>query len=520
MSAARDERPTRRSLILAGGGMKVAFQAGVLEVWLDEAGLTFDHVDGASGGTLNLAMLCQGLSGSQIADSWRRFDPSLGFDLNLEEYMRPLRAESIATLDRFRRAIREAWRLDFGAIRASHVDATFNVYNFTKHALEALPPSVMTEDHLMAAISLPMWFPPVVIGGDTYVDSVFSTDANLEEAIRRGADEIWVIWTVSERGDWNDGFIAHYFQIIEMAANSNFRRIVRRIEDSNAAIARGERGEFDRVIRLRILRSEVPVHYVLALSADRLAEAVHLGVREARAWCDANGVPRKPGRDPARDVDAPRTSPGLSFSEVMKGHIARGDLDPRDALARGKREGTPLEVRLTITVDGVDRFVTSPEHEAKVEGNVVCDAFGGALPIERGTFNLLLDQRTDGAPDPTGKHMLYRLFFRDDRGRALTLSGRKDVRDDPGLDLWDDTSTLTTRIYRGHVSAALEPTAEVVASGILRIHLLDFMRQLTTFRAHGETAAERREALLRFGRLFLGKLWDVYGRDIVAYGPF
>ena len=39
----------RRSLILAGGGIKVAFQAGVLEVWLDEAGLSFDHVDAASG---------------------------------------------------------------------------------------------------------------------------------------------------------------------------------------------------------------------------------------------------------------------------------------------------------------------------------------------------------------------------------------------------------------------------------------------------------------------------------------
>lgn len=57
----------KRSLILAGGGIKVAFQAGVLEVWLDEAGLTFDHVDAASGGVFNLAMLCQELSGTEIA---------------------------------------------------------------------------------------------------------------------------------------------------------------------------------------------------------------------------------------------------------------------------------------------------------------------------------------------------------------------------------------------------------------------------------------------------------------------
>jgi predicted patatin/cPLA2 family phospholipase len=42
---------TKRALILAGGGVKVAFQAGVLQVWLDEAELRFDHADGASGGT-------------------------------------------------------------------------------------------------------------------------------------------------------------------------------------------------------------------------------------------------------------------------------------------------------------------------------------------------------------------------------------------------------------------------------------------------------------------------------------
>ena len=43
----------KRSLILAGGGIKVSFQAGVLQVWLDEAELEFDHVDGASGGVLS-----------------------------------------------------------------------------------------------------------------------------------------------------------------------------------------------------------------------------------------------------------------------------------------------------------------------------------------------------------------------------------------------------------------------------------------------------------------------------------
>lgn len=64
-----------RSLILAGGGIKVGCQAGVLQVWLHEAGLTFDHADGASGGCLNLAMYCPGMSVAEIAEAWRRLDP-------------------------------------------------------------------------------------------------------------------------------------------------------------------------------------------------------------------------------------------------------------------------------------------------------------------------------------------------------------------------------------------------------------------------------------------------------------
>ena len=38
----------KRSLMLAGGGVKSAFQAGVLQVWLDEVGIEFDHADAVS----------------------------------------------------------------------------------------------------------------------------------------------------------------------------------------------------------------------------------------------------------------------------------------------------------------------------------------------------------------------------------------------------------------------------------------------------------------------------------------
>src|SRR5215210_223878 len=122
----------KRSLILAGGGIKVAFQAGVLQVWLDEAGLSFDHIDAASGGVFNLAMMCQGMSGTQIADNWRNFNPRAGVSFNPQIIEKLAYAESISTLDNYRKHVFPQWGLDWEKIHQTELDATFNVFNFSR----------------------------------------------------------------------------------------------------------------------------------------------------------------------------------------------------------------------------------------------------------------------------------------------------------------------------------------------------------------------------------------------------
>jgi predicted acylesterase/phospholipase RssA len=494
-----------RSLILAGGGVKVAYQAGVLQVWLDEAGLEFDHADGASGGVFNLAMWCQGMSGTQIADNWRNLNPLAGIQPNWAQLPRLLWARSLFRLDRYRRVVFPGWGLDWDAIRHTDREATFNAYNFSRHRLLVRTAKEVTEDFVAAAVSLPMWFPPVVIDGDTVIDAVFLTDANLDEAIARGAEELWIVWTVSRRGEWHDGFVANYFQIIETSANGHFRRALDRIHRNNEEVAAGRPGEYGRHIEVKLLEAEVPLHYLMAFSRDRFTEAVNLGVIEARDWCRKNGIAL---REPTAPPPEPRT--GLWFTEEMKGAVTMGESDP----LRGAGGDVPLMFHLTIDIRGVNRFILDPELEAEARGWVACRALGGRLPVERGTFNLFVRRG-----DPSRQRMLYRLFLRDPGGQPLTLTGFKEITDDAGADLWRDTTTLFVRILRGHVGADAETDAEVVAAGVLRILPLDFLRQMTTFRTEAPTLGDRIEVIRRFAQLFMGRLWNVYAREVLPWSP-
>ncbi|WP_163566654.1 patatin-like phospholipase family protein [Fodinicola feengrottensis] len=309
----------RRALIMAGGGLKVAYQAGVLQVWLDEAELDFDLADGASGGVLNLAMWCQGMTGTQIADNWRAYHPLRAGTPNVRGWLRGPYAPSLLTLSGMKNRVLPGFGLDWHAIRSTRREATFNLFNVSRQEHQVLPAARMTDDLLLSGIALPMWFPPVRVDGDTYIDSVFATDANLEETVRRGATELWVIWTVSTRGQWRPGFVSEYFTMIEAAANSRLRASLDRIERSNAALTAGKPSEFGHKVTVHLLAAEVPLHYLLNFRKASFAEAVDLGVRDARAWCAKRGIPVRT----KEFLPQPAAVDSVSFHEVMTGTISR-----------------------------------------------------------------------------------------------------------------------------------------------------------------------------------------------------
>ncbi|MGH7779432.1 MAG: GMC family oxidoreductase N-terminal domain-containing protein [Candidatus Binataceae bacterium] len=197
---------------------------------------------------------------------------------------------------------------------------------------------------------------------------------------------------------------------------------------------------------------------------------------------------------------------GIEFSETMKGYVAKG-WSPGDDYAGAERAGQAADSRmdfhLTITMPDLDAFIASREHSGIAKGTVTVRGFTSeaGASVANGVFNLFV--AGDG---PDSRKMLYALPFIGSDGKPYLLDGFKDVRDHGHFDVWGSTSTLYTVIREGHTHSG-----QVVATGIIKILIPDFMKQLTTFEAIGtDSRIEKLKALDKFGNMFFGSLWDVF----------
>src|SRR5258708_8825257 len=217
--AASGSDARRRSLILAGGGMRVAYQAGVLKA-LHESGLRFFHADGASGGTINLSMLLSGRTRDEMCARWRTLDVRQFASLMpLKDYLTPTDMAAFGDADGVVRKVFPHLGIDPARIRATQgIVGTFNVCNYTRKTNEAVVHTDIDLDLLVAGISLPIFMPPVRKNGAVYLDAVWIKDANLTEAVKRGAEELWLVWCIGNTGIYHGGFFNQYVHMIEICA--------------------------------------------------------------------------------------------------------------------------------------------------------------------------------------------------------------------------------------------------------------------------------------------------------------
>ncbi|MDQ3656748.1 MAG: patatin-like phospholipase family protein [Chloroflexota bacterium] len=493
----------KRALILAGGGIRVAYQGGAVQA-LHEAGLRFDHADGASGGILNLAMLCSGHTPEEICRRWRTLDPKDSISLlPLHHYLRPHALPAMGDADGLVSKVFP--RLGIDADRINAIDgmvATFNVCNYTRKTNVAFRHDEIDRDLLVAGVSLPIFLPAVKRGEELFLDSVWIKDANLMEAVRCGAEELWVVWCIGNAPEYHGGAFPQYVHMIEISANGALFEEFDRIAEINERIRKGDSpyGQTS-PIRLHLIRPAYPLpldpdYYLGHIDGSTL---VAMGYADTVAYLDEmteDGLPYIP--DVTRMAATER---GLTFREEMRGTFALGKDDPRTVAVSDDAEESAITLHLAVTIRDLDRFIADPSHTAELVGRIDLAPFGTDIPCRRGSFNLFVP-----AERPGETRMVYELGFAHN-GRDYLFVGEKIIRDDPGFDLWEDTTTLFARLYEGR-----ERSERIAGSGVLQLGPTDIGRLVRSLHVTGADSLTNRAAVTtRFGRFFLGELWDTYG---------
>ncbi|MGA2246935.1 MAG: patatin-like phospholipase family protein [Verrucomicrobiota bacterium] len=491
-----------RSLILAGGGMRVAYQAGVIRA-LIESGLSFVHADGTSGGTINLAMLFSGLSPVEMCNRWRTLDVhNLASLMPLEQYLKASDLMGMGSADGIINKVFPHLGVDISRINAAQgMQGTFNVCNYSRKISEVITHDRIDLDMLVAGISLPILMPPVRKGSDLYVDSVWIRDANLMEAVRQGAEELWVVWCIGNIGIYKGGAFNQYVHMIEISANGALFGEFDRINEINNRILKGETVlGHTRPIKLHLIRPEYP----LPLDPDYFLGRIDGATLIAMGYADASKylVNKKPEGLPLQPETTQMQNPtlGITFRETMAGGFTLGETDPEAGSEKGKNSGSILAMHSTITIQDLNRFISDPDHAGQIEGSIDYAAFGENIPASTGVFNLF--SPTD---QPGLKLMVYEMGFTAN-GQNYYLAGKKEVRDDSVVHMWKETTTLYAQLHEG-----TDKTGPVVGAGILTLGPLDLMKMVSTMHAlNASSPTEGAKAMMTFGEFFLGKLWDSY----------
>ena len=493
-------RPNRRALILPGGGMRVAYQAGAIKALFDQ-GLRFSIADGASGGTMNLAALLCGATPDQLCARWRSLNVMRFVSLRpLSAYLKFPATGALGGFDGIESSVFPHLGIDASQVRqAKGISATFNVCDFEDKRVVAVPHTEVSRELLLAGISLPIATPAVQYQGRMWTDAVWIRDSNLMATVRAGANELWVIWCIANTPKFKDSLLGQYVHMIEMSALGKLHEELDAIADINQRIAKGEKPfGHDKPIVVHLIKPAMPI----PLDPDFLVGKVDAATLIAYGHADAARylAAMKPNGVSLTSAATKMIEPGqgISFREVMTGRICFGEIDPEKGSAN--LAAYPVSLRGTIDIRDLRSFAQNPQHQGELAGHLEIHRLGGWFPSTGGRFGLF-----SPSGDPQLSYMTYEMGVRV-ADKAYWLKGRKHVRVAGPWKAWAATTTLYVTLHEG-----IDDTGPIAAAGILRLGAPELMALLGTLHATGcERWPDKIKSIWQFARFFAGALYQTY----------
>lgn len=197
------------------------------------------------------------------------------------------------------------------------------------------------------------------------------------------------------------------------------------------------------------------------------------------------------------------TTPVVTFVETMRGQVvmtrfvntsellgtlAKPEAEDAEAIAESLRQGAEHDLALPMVWGDLAIAVANQPNGSRAglsgvieSGRILVSGLAEApLRIERGEFGLL-------PVTPNGeRRMRYRLECATEEGQRYLLYGFKRIANCKGRFLpsaiWQDTTTLFVTISE---MDAFHSPRSLVATGMIHIFALDFLKQLLTMRSRG-----------------------------------
>lgn len=184
----------KTALVLSGGGARGAYEAGVWQA-LSELGIEIDIVTGASVGSINGAMVCQGDLDATVS-LWKEIETHMIFDVpegsQPIDYAKEIVVNHGAGSSRLKELLEQY--IDEDKIRRSPIEYGLVVVEFANlkpHFLfkEDIPKGKLI-DYIMASSSV---FPAIhayEIDGKEYIDGGYGDVLPIDMAMQKGAEQV------------------------------------------------------------------------------------------------------------------------------------------------------------------------------------------------------------------------------------------------------------------------------------------------------------------------------------------